>query len=170
MRKSIGTIALAALLSLPAMAQNRATSTSEAPAKEHRMKSHGSDRFADLPNLSEDQKARLKAIHEDTRKANEPKREEMKAIRAKMKEVRMSENPDQAELNSLIDKSHGVKAEMEKTRLAGEMKAMSILTPEQQTAYKAKMKERGQKWEKGEKMEKRQHMEQHREHRNSIDR
>jgi len=169
MKKSIGMIAMAALLSLPAMAQSRATNTSEAPAKEHRMKAHKGDRIAELPNVTEEQKVKLKAIHEATRKANEPKREEMKAIREKMKAVRMSENPDQAELNRLIDKSHGVKADMEKTRVAGEMKAMTILTPEQQATYKAKMKERGHKMEKRQHMEHRQKMERGQEQRKTID-
>jgi Spy/CpxP family protein refolding chaperone len=169
MRKHIGILTLAALFTMPTIAQeSQARKQEQRHSQEHR-KGAGDGRFHDLPGLTEAQKAKLKSIHEETRKANEPKREEMKAIREKMKAARMSENPDQAELNRLIDRSHALKADMEKTRVAGEMKAMSILTPEQQAAYKEKMKERGQRWEKGEKMEHRMKMERNREHMRPVE-
>lgn len=157
---------MTAVLALPSMAQTH--KAAESPAKEQGKMERG-DRFADIPNLTDAQREGLKAIHQETRKANEPRREEMKAIRDKMNAAKASENPNQAELNLLIDKMHGVKAEMEKTRVAGELKAMSILTPEQQTAFRAKAKERGQRWEKSRNSEHRMKMERHRGHMPPVD-
>lgn len=144
---------MALLFALPAMAQDKAAPATAKPMKEHRMEGHKADRFSELPNITEEQKTQLKTIHADARKANEPKRAEMKVLRERMKNMRMAENPDNKELNTLIDKMHGLKADMEKTRVAAEMKAMAILTPEQRDVYKAKIKERGLKREKHEKQE-----------------
>lgn len=110
----------------------------------HKKEMHGDhegQRFLDLPGITEEQKAKLKAIFQETRKANQPRHEEMRVLKEKLRTLKTSENPNQQEINSLIDKTNALRAEMEKTRTAGELKAKSILTPEQQEALRAKAKE-----------------------------
>jgi Spy/CpxP family protein refolding chaperone len=65
----------------------------------------------------------------------------MKEIRMKLNELKTDENPDSKQINELIDKSAKLKAEMEKSRTASELKVRSILTPEQRKAVDAKRKE-----------------------------
>jgi Spy/CpxP family protein refolding chaperone len=153
MRKQIGMLAVIAMMALTATAQETKTQGGEKRSKEMRHDGDKADRFADLPNITEEQKTRLRAIYQDTKKTTEPQRAEMKVLREKLQAVRLSDNPDQKEMNLLIDKMHALKGEMEKTRVAAEMKAMTILTAEQQAAFKLKMKERGEKREGKHKME-----------------
>jgi len=140
MKKRIGIIGLTALMAFPAFAQDAQVQKVERQGKEHRGE-HEGKKFLDLPGITESQKTQLTAIFQETRKANQPRHEDMKVLREKIKVLKSSENPNQTELNGLIDKLNGVRAEMEKTRTAGEIKAMSILTKEQQEALRAKAKE-----------------------------
>jgi Spy/CpxP family protein refolding chaperone len=141
MKKHIGIIGMALALAMPALAQQTApVSNSERPAKEHHGE-HEGNRFLDLPDITEAQKTQLKAIFQETKKANQPRNEEMKGLREKLRTLKQAEKPNQTEINNLIDKMNGLRAEMEKTRTAGELKAMSILTKEQQEALRAKAKE-----------------------------
>lgn len=152
MRKQIGLLVIMSVLALQTTAQERKMEAGEKRGKEMRHDGHKTDRFAELPDLTDEQRSRLKVIFQETKKVTEPKRTEMKAVREKIKTARMLDNADQKELNAMIDKMHALKADIEKSQLAGELKAMSILTPEQRDAYKAKMKERSKKWEGKEKM------------------
>ena len=72
----------------------------------------------------------------------------MKQVRMKLNELKTAENPDQNQINELIDKSAKMKAEMEKSRTASELKVRSILTPEQRKVVDAKRKERMEMREK----------------------
>ena len=96
----------------------------------------------DIPDLTEDQKAQIKEIRESARKEMEPQRQETKKLRMKMMELKSADNPDQKQINELIDKQAKVKAEMMKSRTAAELKVRSLLTPEQRKAVDAKKKER----------------------------
>lgn len=141
MKKHIGIIGMALVLAMPAVAQqNTQASKSERPAKEHHGEHEGS-RFLDLPGITEAQKTQLKTIFQETKKVNRPRQEEMKGLREKLRTLKQSEKPDQTEINNLIDKMNGLRAEIEKTRTAGELKAMSLLNNEQQEALRAKTKE-----------------------------
>lgn len=154
----MGLLGIVAMLTLPAMAQEAKQGGTDKRTREMGHDGEKTDRFADLPNITEEQKTRLRTIYQETKKTTEPQRAEMKVLREKMQAARLKDNPDQKEMNVLIDKVHALKAEMEKTRVAGEMKALSILTPEQQAAFKSKMKERGEKREGKHKMEKKEPM------------
>ncbi len=141
MKKHIGIIGMALVLAIPAVAQqNTQASKSERPDKEHHGEHEGS-RFLDLPGITEAQKTQLKTIFQETKKVNQPRQEEMKGLREKLRTLKQSEKPDQTEINNLIDKMNGLRAEIEKTRTAGELKAMSLLNKEQQEALRAKTKE-----------------------------
>jgi Spy/CpxP family protein refolding chaperone len=138
MKKLIATIGVAALLIGNSFAQNGEA----APAKKaefRKGKHHGM--MADIPNLTEDQKVEIKKIKGEGREKAEPQRKKMKEMRTKLHELKTAENPDQNQINQLIDKSASLKAEMEKSRTASELKVRSILTPEQRKAVDAKRKE-----------------------------
>ncbi len=141
MKKSAVVIALLALVATSSIAQAQTPTSTDKRSREHRGERPHEDRFACLPNITEAQKIKLKAIMDETKKTSEPQRAEMKALREKIQTARLADNPNQTEINSLIDKMHAQRAAMEKTRVAGEIKALSILTPEQQNAFKANMKQ-----------------------------
>ena len=145
MKKIMATIGVAILLTGSSFAQN----TEIAPAKKAEMrkgKHHGM--MADIPNLTEEQKTEIKKIKEESRKKAEPQRKEAKDLRSKLNALKTAENPDQQQINSLIDKSAKMKAEMEKSRTASELKVRGILTPEQRKFVDAQRKEKMEMREK----------------------
>lgn len=140
MKKHIGIFGLTALLAFPVFAQDARVQKVERQGKEYRGE-HEGKKFLDLPGITESQRAQLTATFQETKKVNQPRQEEMRVLREKIRTLKNAENPNQAEINSLIDKLNGVRAEMEKTRTSGEIKAMSILTKDQQEALRVKAKE-----------------------------
>lgn len=144
MKKLMSTIGVIALLFGTSFAQEAAT-----PEKMRHGK-HGKHQtmLDDIPDLTEDQKAQINEIREAGRKQMEPQRQETKKLRMKMIELKSAENPDQKQINELIDRQAKVKAEMMKTRTASELKIRSLLTPEQRKAFDAKQKERREKRKK----------------------
>jgi len=94
-----------------------------------------------IPDLTEEQETQIKAIHKNGREQMKPQREELKEIRMKMVDLKAADYPDQGQINDLIDRQASLKAEMMKTRTAAEIKARSILTPEQRKVLDAKRKE-----------------------------
>lgn len=95
-----------------------------------------------LPNLTDAQKTQLKEIREQGRKDSQPLREKMKAMREKLQNMKMSDNPNQKEIDAMIDEMHRLKAQIEKSRTASELKMRSVLTPEQRKVLDEKMKEK----------------------------
>ncbi|MDP6908608.1 MAG: periplasmic heavy metal sensor, partial [Flavobacteriales bacterium] len=102
----------------------------------------------DLPDVTEEQKTALKQIREESKKNMQPQRENMRAVKEKLRNLKMAENPNMNEINQLIDESHKLQAQLEKERTAQHMKALSILTPEQREVFDAKRKEKHEKHEK----------------------
>ena len=145
MKKIMATIGVAVLLTGSSFAQNAET----APAKKAEFKKERRhDMMADIPNLTEQQKVEIQKIKAESRKNSEPQREEMKDLRSKLNALKMAENPDQQQINSLIDKSAKMKAEMEKSKIASQLKVRSILTPEQRKFVDAQRKEKMEMREK----------------------
>jgi protein CpxP len=141
MKKLMATVGVLALLVGNSFAQDQSVKVDGHPHKmdEEKGKRHGM--MADIPNLTDAQKANIKSIKEASKKQGEPQRKQMKEIRMKLNELKTDENPDSKQINELIDKSAKLKAEMEKSRTASELKVRSILTPEQRKAVDAKRKE-----------------------------
>lgn len=144
MKKLMSTIGVIALLMGTSFAQDAA------PSKEMRQGKQGKHQamLEELPDLTENQKAQIKDIREESREKMEPQREEMKKLRSKMMELKSAENPDQEQINRLIDEQAKLKAQMEKTRTASELKVRELLTPEQRKVFDAQQKEKMQKREK----------------------
>ena len=144
MKKLMSTIGVIALLMGTSFAQDAAQS------KEMRQGKQGKHQamLQELPDLTENQKAQIKDIREESREKMEPQREEMKKLRSKMMELKSAENPDQEQINRLIDEQAKLKAQMEKTRTASELKVRELLTPEQRKVFDTQQKEKMQKREK----------------------
>ncbi|MFT6211250.1 MAG: Spy/CpxP family protein refolding chaperone [Bacteroidia bacterium] len=139
MKKMMATIGVAALLVGSSFAQNAQT----APAKKTEFrKEKRKDMMADIPNLTEDQTARIKKIKGEARKKAEPQRKEMKDLRSKLGTLKMAEKPDMKQINSLIDQLAKMKAEMEKSRTVYELEVRRILTPEQRKVVDAQRNEK----------------------------
>ena len=145
MKKIMATIGVVALLVGSSFAQN----AEMAPAKKAEVRKEKRHRMmADIPNLTEDQKAEIKKIKGEGHEKAEPQRKAMKELRSKLSALKMAENPDLQQINSLIDESAKMKAEMEKSRTASQLKVRSILTPEQRKAVDAQRKEKMEMREK----------------------
>jgi protein CpxP len=137
MKKLMSTLAVLALLVGTSIAQ-------DGPKEGHRNGKHGKHHslLADIPDLTDDQKAQLKEIKQEGKAQIEGQRAELKAVRDKIATLKSSENPDMNAINGLIDKSSKLKAEMEKVKAASEVKARAVLTPQQRKVFDAKQKER----------------------------
>lgn len=144
MKKLMSTIGIVALLMGTSFAQDAA------PDKQMHRGKHGKHQtmLDDIPDLTDEQKTQIKEIHEESRKQMEPQRQEMKKLRARMMELKSAENPDQNEINQLIDQRAKLRAEMEKTRAASELKIRGLLTAEQLKIVDAKRKEKMEMREK----------------------
>lgn len=144
MKKLMSTIGVIALLMGTSFAQDAA------PSKEMRQGKQGKHQamLEELPDLTENQKAQIKDIREESREKMEPQRDEMKKLRSKMMELKSAEKPDQEQINKLIDEQAKLKAQMEKNRTASELKVRELLTPEQRKVFDAQQKEKMQKREK----------------------
>lgn len=141
MKKLMSVIGVMAILISPSFAQDKsaAPSPEQRPAVMKQKRKHNFE--ADIPNLTDEQKQKMKVIKEEGKKKLEPMRAEMKDIRNKMAELKTADEPNQKEINLLVDKSASIKAEMEKVRIDGELKFRQILTPEQLQVFDEKMKE-----------------------------
>lgn len=149
MKKVMATMGVMALLIGTSFAQDNVR-TERIPADkraEMKMKKeHGM--MSEIPNLTEEQKTQIKKLKEEARVKSEPQRKQLKDLKMKLNELKTAENPNQQEINSLIDKSAKIKAEMDKARAASEIKVRQILTPEQLKVVDAKRKEKMEMREK----------------------
>ena len=137
-------IGVIAMLSSAVVAQNASTPERAQNGK----RSMHKELLNDIPDLTEEQKAQIEEIHKSAKEGMKAQREESKEIRMKIMELKTAENPDQAQINKLIDRQSAIKADMMKQRTAAELKVRSILTPEQRKVLDAKMKEQGEKRQK----------------------
>lgn len=142
MKKLVGTIGMLVFLAGTGFAQNDVRKEAAPVQKMEFKEKRHKDMMAEIPNLTEEQKSQLKAIKEEGRQKTEPQRKELKAVQDKLREMKMAENPNQQEINKMIDKSALLRAEMEKSKTAQQLKARQVLTPEQRVVLDSKMKER----------------------------
>ena len=137
----MATIGVLALLTSAGFAQEGNIKTSEKQERAYVKHGKRGGLMADISDLTEEQKAQIKSIREDGRKKMEPQRKEMKVLRMKLMDMKSAENPNIEEIDRMIDDSAALKAEMEKTRTASELKVRGLLTPEQRKSVNEKRKE-----------------------------
>lgn len=134
MKKIMAIMGVTVFLAGNSFAQNKTisvtdfASTSSVNGKRHINVTSG------IPNLTEEQKTEINKIVEEGRRKAEPQSKKMKTLRSNLNKLKMADNPDQQQINNLIDESEKTKAEMEKFKTALQLKVISILTPEQRKA------------------------------------
>ena len=115
----MATMAILALLVGNSFAQEKTANKPAKTQKQSEGKKKGVQKMMDeIPNLSQDQKTRILAVSDEARKQSEPQRKLKKELSEKIKELKAAENPNQNELNKMIDKLATVKAELAKEKTA----------------------------------------------------
>ncbi len=107
---------------------------------------------ADELNLSEEQVGKLKDIHNNCKKIKIQKKAEIAVLELDIDSLLDEANPDQAKLDSAVDKIGKIKTDLMKECLKASVQARKVLTPEQykqsQKLNKAKTCPMGEKGEK----------------------
>jgi protein CpxP len=93
--------------------------------------------------LDDAQKAKAKPIIEQMKSTMQANRSQMKDLRMQINQQIMSDNMDQATVDSLIDKKTKLMGDMMKTRMSIKHQIYTLLNPQQKVAYQAMVK----KWQ-----------------------
>jgi Spy/CpxP family protein refolding chaperone len=117
-----------------AFAATRSTGTF---AKRHTIMS----RWATQLNLTDDQKAQMKAIWEKYRTDTQPIRDEMKAKHEELVTVLKSDTLDRAKAHQLTDEISALRGQMASAGIDKLLDARNVLTPEQRAQVAQKMEQ-----------------------------
>jgi Spy/CpxP family protein refolding chaperone len=82
-------------------------------------------------DLSDAQREKLADLHERTLKQNIQARADLRVAQMDLRKLMRAETPDARAIESQIDKLAGLRAAIQKTRVAALLEARSLLTPEQ---------------------------------------
>ena len=145
MKKLMATVAILAFFVGSTYAQDKVADKPEKTQKQPDKKKGKDKMMDDIPNLTEVQKTKIQAIRDAAKKKAEPQQKEKKELKAKLKDLKAASNPNQAEINKLIDKSATVKAELAKGKATRDVEIRNVLTPEQRKVMDAKLKEKRDK-------------------------
>ncbi|MDQ6801225.1 MAG: Spy/CpxP family protein refolding chaperone [Acidobacteriota bacterium] len=104
-----------------------------------------SEKFAQKLNLTDTQKQQVRDLDKQFRQDNKAFFESARQTRQEYKAAK--ESNDTAKLNSLKPAVESQKAQMKQLRDAQDAKILTILTPDQQTQFKALQTERAAKWQ-----------------------
>jgi Spy/CpxP family protein refolding chaperone len=94
-----------------------------------------SEKLAQKLNLSDAQKAQIKTLNQQFRQDNQTFFQSVRATRQEVKAAKQAN--DTAKLDALKPTIDAQKAQMQQLRQAQEAKVLSVLTPDQQSQYKA---------------------------------
>ncbi len=109
-----------------------------APGFHHRMV----ERMAADLQLTEQQQAAIKTIHEEARKDAEPLVKKVRELREKMRSEWQSAKPDKGTLMDLHEEIHKINGELGESRIETRLDVLNVLTPEQRATMKANMGKR----------------------------
>jgi Spy/CpxP family protein refolding chaperone len=99
-------------------------------------------RMAETLQLTEQQQAAIKQIHEEAGKDAEPLIRKVRELREKMRAEWRSEAPDKGTLMDLHDEIHRINGELGESRIQTRLDVLNVLTPEQRATWKANMGKR----------------------------
>lgn len=103
-----------------------------------------------IPNLTEEQKMQMKAIHLEIEKAALPIRNQIGEKEARLRTLVTAANYDEKAVNKVLDEMGELKTDVRKLEIAGLQKAKEVLTEEQMLfLYKNLDKRHGPKEGKG---------------------
>jgi Spy/CpxP family protein refolding chaperone len=83
-------------------------------------------------NLSDDQRTKLADIHDRQTRAAIPIRSDLEIAGLDMRKLMRADKPDQKAIDAQIDKMAGLRARLQKSRVASMLEARAVLTPAQQ--------------------------------------
>ncbi|MFH0894418.1 MAG: periplasmic heavy metal sensor [Bacteroidota bacterium] len=104
-----------------------------------------------IPNLTEDQKAKISKLHATHKKEMMLAKAITKEKEAHLKVLMLAETPDMVAINKTIDEIGASKADAMKKKVAFQMEVRKLLTEEQKLAFDQCIAEKGGKCGKGEK-------------------
>lgn len=88
-----------------------------------------------LPNLSEEQKEKMKEIMTETEKQMLPIRSKLQTKEAELNELLIVEKPDRSAIDRKIDEIAALKTEIRKKCVDTRLKIRELLTPEQRVKF-----------------------------------
>ena len=137
MQKKVIFIGIAALLVLVMALGVAAAMTMHERGERHGMMG----RWATQLNLTDDQKAQMKAIWEKYRTDTQPIRDEMKAKHQELVTVLKSDTPDREKAHQLTDEISALRGQMASAGIDKLLDARDVLTPAQRATIAQKMAE-----------------------------
>lgn len=93
----------------------------------------------DIPNLSEDQKKKMKEIKIRTRKETMQVENQMGEKKARLKTLTMMDKPDINEINKTVDEWMGMQAIVMKKKLGSAQEIRALLNEEQRVVFDSKI-------------------------------
>lgn len=94
-----------------------------------------------IPNLSEDQKAKIKEIRMKEKRENLTLKNKSKEIEAHLNTLTSADKPNMDEIHKTIDELVAVKGKMKKNKAESVQQIRSLLNDEQRLAFDLKKKE-----------------------------
>ena len=95
-----------------------------------------------IPELTEEQKTKIQAIRTQHISQTTTHRAQMDELRARLRTLRLAENPDMTQIESIIDQMASLRAEHMKANTAHHQQIREILTPEQRVVFDSRTSNR----------------------------
>jgi Spy/CpxP family protein refolding chaperone len=92
----------------------------------------------EIPNLSPEQKTKIKAIRIQSQKEILPLKGQLGEKKAKLQTMEIAEKPDMAMINILIDEVHALEGKISKLRAAQKQEIRKLLTTDQRVVFDTK--------------------------------
>ncbi len=86
-------------------------------------------------DLTEDQKAEIKAVHLSQMKETQPLTDEVNINRAKLKAAMHKDNPDMKEIVSLVESNAKILTDIQVNKIEAQIKVRTLLTEEQKVIF-----------------------------------
>jgi Spy/CpxP family protein refolding chaperone len=96
-----------------------------------------------IPNLTDEQKAKIKDLHLATYKETKPLRNQLGELKAKQRTLTTADKPDMNAINANIDEITKVANQLMKSRAAFRQKVRALLTDEQKMWFDSHPMHRG---------------------------
>lgn len=138
--KRLSKIVVIAIMMLPitaAMAQQRGNGPGNGGNGngDQLQRRDGSGMMSAIPDLTDEQQEKIKAIHLNMMKESLPIKNKIGENEAKMKTLQTADNPDMKAINALIDETAKLEADLKKKMAANHQDVRKLLTAEQRVIF-----------------------------------
>jgi len=135
--KKLNQIVIITMLMLPftVTAQQRGNGPGNGGNGDQIQRRDGSGMMAAIPDLTAEQQDKIKTIHLNMMKESLPIKNKLGENKAKMKTLQTADNPDMKAINTLIDESAKLEADLKKKRAANHQEVRKLLTDEQRVIF-----------------------------------